>query len=283
MAAAMEAQAPTWFDAPSPFGVLRLCVRGPSAAGHAAAAALALQQAAPLLDAFDDWSLLDADWRWLDVPAEAPAPGTHVGADWQPVADAPLAARLELPWPLLRHLPPPEALAGVLRWPALPATAVVARLELDGDELAALEPGGAVLLPESMRPGWLGLLRAADEPAGTGVAVALHPQSARLAPTVLERSSAAPPLPADPARPIACEVRLASVAAIGVERLAGWAPGALGELGPCASLWRNAGPHGAASLLASGHLLPWGDGWAMALETVGDTDSRESPTPAQKL
>jgi hypothetical protein len=39
-------------------------------------------------------------------------------------------------------------------------------------------------------------------------------------------------------------------------------------LAPRASLWRCAGPSGAERFLAGGRLLPWGDGWAMLIESV---------------
>ena len=37
-----------------------------------------------------------------------------------------------------------------------------------------------------------------------------------------------------------------------------------------ASLWRCAGDGGSARYLASGALMPWGDGWALHLETLAD-------------
>lgn len=262
------------YQAPSPFGVLRLWLHDAPAPRHAADAAIALQRADALLAAFDAWSGLDADWRWAGTAEPSPDPATHGWADWFPDAtaldpDAAPTARLELPWALLRRLDaPPAALQAQLRWPALPAAVVISRSPLPADELAALEPGGAVLLPESLERPWRGELRAAAEPArpGSGVPLELaRPQSPRLlartavGPTALER-------PGIPGAEVPCEVRLAASGACGADRLAGWTGGELTDSSLRASLWRTDGE--AARYLASGSLLPWGDGWALLVEAV---------------
>jgi hypothetical protein len=67
---------------------------------------------------------------------------------------------------------------------------------------------------------------------------------------------------------IDCEVRLALPLPVSAATLAGWRAGlSIGEAGPLASLWRLAGD-GAAQCLALGRLMPWGDGWALAIEAL---------------
>jgi hypothetical protein len=180
---------------------------------------------------------------------------------------------LELPWALLRGLePPPEALARQLQWPDVSAAVVLSRLRVDEEALRTLEPGGAVILPESMRPDWHGVLRATNEPAAADVGVALDlssPCSPRLVDGPARQAAAsaiAAPSEADPA--IVCEVRLGTTRVLGAECLAGWRGGELGEQGPQASLWHCAGAHDSPRCLASGRLMPWGDGWALALDAV---------------
>lgn len=250
-----------WFEAASPFGPLSLCVRNGGAVRHAAAAAVALQQAGAVLDALDEWAALDIDWRWTTVPQAADA-GSHVVLRWPADEAAPLSAHLVLPWALLRRLPAPTGtLADAACWEPAQATVVLARLALGGDEFDALERGGAVVLPGSMRADWRGLLRAAGEPADAGAPLLLAPPQA---PQVVPREPTVGALPGEPGA-VACEVRLDATPRVAIERLAGWAPGEIGDLGPRASLWRC---DGAARRCARGTLLPWGDGWALALEAV---------------
>jgi hypothetical protein len=250
-----------WFEAVSPFGPLSLCVQNGGLVRHAAAAAVALQQSGPMLDALDDWTALELDWRWTTVPQAADA-GSHVVARWPDEETAPVAAHLVLPWSLVRHLPAPTGiLADAVRWEPAQATVVVSRLALGGNEFAALEPGGAVVLPDSMRADWRGVLRAAGEPLDAGSPLVLAPPQA---PQVVPRERAAATLAGEPGA-IACEVRLDATPRIAVDRLAGWAPGDLGDLGAHASLWRC---DGAARRCARGTLMPWGDGWALAIDTV---------------
>lgn len=273
----------TWFEAPTPSTALRLRVGGAAGpARHAADAAITLQGCATLLDALDDWIGFDLAWRWTEAPAPSLAERSHVRADWHPAGSevgtqaTSSAAMLELPWALLRGLSPPtDTLAQQLLWPDVPAAIVISRLRVDAQALRAIEPGGAVVLHESMHPDWQGVLRAADEPADVDAGVALD-LSSPLAPRLIEpklRYAAAVgrivDLP-DPDQPIVCEVRLGTARVFGVERLAGWCGGELGELGPQASLWRRAGVHEPSRCLASGRLMPWGNGWALALEAVGE-------------
>ncbi|HEU5295011.1 MAG TPA: hypothetical protein VFU71_09485 [Burkholderiaceae bacterium] len=250
-----------WFEAASAFGAVRLCVQADGAARHAAAAAVALHQAGPLLDALDDWTTLDLDWRWTAAP-EAVDAGSHVVVQWPAAGTAPVVALLALPWALVRHMPPPTGtLAADVRWEAAPATVVVARLALGADELAALEPGGAVVLPDSMRPDWRGLLRALDEPLDAGAPLALAPPHA---PKVVPRDHVTAVLPPDGAA-VTCEVRLDGTPTLAIARLAGWQFGDLGDLGAGASLWRC---DNVPRRCARGTLMPWGDGWALALDAV---------------
>jgi hypothetical protein len=276
---AAPASASTWFEAPSSFGALRLQIDGAAAAGRAAEAAVVLQRSAALLDAFDDWSGLDADWRWIEPPELALSASTHVWVDWTPIeagtdasGDPPISARLELPWALLRRLPaPPDALQPQLHWPAVPTALVISRPKVGEADLSALEPGGAVLLPESLGRSWQGVLRALDEPAEAGVPLALpSPWTPRvLAQAAAPAGTGEPAVPpADAGGSIACEVRLATRRALAADQLAGWHADEAIEVGQHASLWHWPAAGEPAIYLASGRLMSWADGWALALEAV---------------
>jgi hypothetical protein len=277
----------TWFEAPCGFGSVRVCAGpGGESACHAAEAALVLGCIEPLLAALDGWIGAELDWRWVEAPPRG-AGAARASARWRASAEAP-ACLVSWPWALLRTLSaPPPALAAQLEWPMNAAVLVLARLQLGPDELGLLEPGGAVLLPPSMRPPWQGVLRAADEPPepSAGVAVDLSvPGRPRLA----VRSAVEPagaPLP-DPSC-VACELRLELPLGVDGQRLAGWCrDGDAGEIVQLAesamrvSLWRCATAGRAEQGLADGRLMPWGDGWAFALESI---DSSLQAGAAQKV
>ena len=310
----------TWFEAATPHGPLRLYLGEPGGpAPHAAAAALALQRASGLLAGLDAWLGDDApEWRWV---ADATSAGSAASAACASLGST--VVRLPwrdsthqwiVPWAWLRAMPaPPAELAAGWQWPALEAVLAVARLRLSADELRQLEPGGAVLLPPSMRAGWTGRLRGRAEDADAGVPVSLQdPASPRLLPL------RAPPLPGaagaagsadapgdDPGaragegpggglavwpgvglgagqgaaqaagqgagRP--CEVRLQLPHAIPADRLAGWHEGALADVvapAGAATLWQLAAGREPACCLAHGRLLPWGDGWALLIDGLGE-------------
>jgi hypothetical protein len=137
-------------------------------------------------------------------------------------------------------------------------------LHIGDHEIALLEPGGAVVLPESMQRDWRGTLRTLDEPAlpGAGVPVSLP------SPWSPHRISTATPAPASAApaaRAPLYEVRLGVPHALAGDRLGGWYDGDLGAVGERAGLWRCASEREAAVCLGTGELIPWGDGWALAL------------------
>jgi len=262
------AQEVTRFDAATRFGAMSLQVDGVPAA-HASAAALLLDRCDALLDALDSWLHSALDWRWIDATpaAEAarPCASAHGAVEGDDSSAAALTWRLEVPWALLRCLgAPPEALAQRLQWSAVPAVLVVSQPAIDEAELRLLERGGAVVLPESMQAPWRGLLHAPQESAGHGLVVEL-PGADRA------RLVGAPAAVRDPAEPIGrplCEVRMTTTRPLAPEQLAGWAAGSTLELAPRASLWRCAGPSATERYLAGGRLLPWGDGWAMLIESV---------------
>jgi hypothetical protein len=262
-----------WFEAPTRFGALRFSVTG--APRHAADAAISLQRCERLLDALDDWSGSALAWRWIEEPPPTTT-ASHACAYWDPdrahfdrveLTPQQAAYELELPWAWLRTLPAPaHALAAQLHWPELPMVLAVSQLRLGADELALLEPGGAVVLPESLQPSWHGWLRALDEPAesGRGVPILLSsPSSARRL-----KASAANGHAAGADDSTWCEVRLSTRHTVPADRLAGWSEDDLGEIGPRASLWCCATDHEPARPLAGGRLIPWGDGWALALEVL---------------
>lgn len=258
----------TWFEAPTPQGPLQLYLGEPAGpATHAAAAAMSLHRAGALLDALDDWLGDDApepalDWRWQPDATTQRGPAM-LRLPWRGSCH-----QLIAPWRWLRALPPPpEALADGLQWPAIEAVLGIARLSLGADELGQLEPGGAVLLPDSMKPGWTGRLRTAHEDADAGVTVRFD-DLAR--PQVLPGT--APPLQPGGAPGRVCELRLDLAGTLPAPSLAGWHPEALhGALAPdqCATLWQLPAAREPARCLAHGRLLPWGDGWALLIDGLG--------------
>ncbi len=263
----------SWFEASTPHGPLQLYLGEPAGpASHAAAAALALQRAAHLLDLLDDW-LGDAapEWRWQ--PDTTTGITTRRGPTMLRLPWRDSCHQLIAPWRWLRGLPPPpEALAERLQWPAIEAVLAMARLSLSADEMQQLEPGGAVLLPDSMKPGWTGRLRTAHEDADAGVAVQLD-DLAR--PLVLPGT--APRLQPAGAAGRLCELRLDLHSALPASNLAGWHPDApqgavAGDL--AATLWQQPAGREPARCLAHGRLLPWGDGWALLVDGLGHALAR---------
>jgi hypothetical protein len=163
----------------------------------------------------------------------------------------------------------------------VPAVLSLARLQLSDEERRQLEPGGAVLLPPSLQTAWHGWLRAAAEPAigvsgsPLGVAVALpspwtpQPVSGGTVSECL--ADAGPGVDDGNDGGTTVEVRLDAPDPLPGDRLTGWA-GARG-LGPHfegaqASLWRCERPAEPARRMATGRLIPWGDGWALALDSL---------------
>ena len=236
-----------------------LCLIVPGTARHAVDAALALHRCEELLAALEGWCGSAPAWRWEPVAA---APST----------DARLALQshdgfihLLCTWAWLRTLPPPPpALAERLHWPAVPVVVGAGLLRLAASELQQLEPRGAVVMPASMCAPWTGALRAIDETAEGGIALDLGmPATPRLLPRPAD-------LIAFGGGDVLCEVRLDAPATLPGAQLAGWAEAEL-DLRPFdsrASLWRCASAEAPALLLASGRLLPWGDGQVLRLETV---------------
>ena len=251
------------FEAPTAAGLLRLWVWG--GVRHAADAAVLLDGCAPLLDALDAWIDFAPAWRWCSQ-GPSPDPATpHARAQWQPSdsGEGHAGCRIDVPWALLRGLPVPgDALAAQLRWAATPAVLVLAQMRLTDDETAALEPGGAVLLPASLDSGWHGRLRACDEPAipAAGLAVALPRPWTPQPVSAADKATAA----ADDAW---CEVRLGMPQPMDARALAGWQACEPLEPDARASLWRCAAESGPARYLAGGVLMPWGDGWALRIDS----------------
>lgn len=266
----------TWFEAPTAHGPLQLYLGEPQGpATHACGAALALNRASRLLDGLDGW-LGDAapDWRWQPDTTTQRGP-TMLRLPWRDSCH-----QLIAPWGWLRSLPPPpQALAAGLHWPAIDAVLAIAQLPLRPDELQQLERGGAVVLPESMRPGWTGQLRTHAEAPAAGIAVALdEPAQPRVLPgTPLSN----PGTHAATGR--ACEVRLHLSHAVPADHLAGWRGESLQQaLSPhlAASLWQHAAAREPARCLAHGRLLPWGDGWALLIDGLGEEAEQAHVLPA---
>lgn len=109
----------------------------------AAEAAVVLDLAGELLDALAVAGLAPADWQWVAQLGGLPAGGAQ--ASWQG-RDA--QARLCLPWAALRALAETPDLPG-LQWLPTPAECLLAQWRLADEELAALEPGGLLLLEDA--------------------------------------------------------------------------------------------------------------------------------------
>lgn len=111
----------------------------------AAEAAVVLDLAGELLDALAAAGLApDAGWQW--VTESGPASGAE--AHWRGV-DA--QVRLTLPWPMLRALGEAPEVPG-LQWLPAPAEGLLSQWRLSDEELAALEPGGLLLLDGKTTP-----------------------------------------------------------------------------------------------------------------------------------
>jgi hypothetical protein len=283
----------TWFEAASRYGPLRLCTGAVcGVARHAADAALALHRCEELLGALDRWTGLELDWRWAPSPPARMVSGSDARAWWRPGAGVQVTdstsqdpeCLIAWPWGLLRALPAPgDVLVRQLQWLTVPVVLTISRLRIGADELGLLEPGGALVLPQSLLPPWHGVLRGDGEPAGAGCGVPVALASPWKPVLVNTRAPADDSDDSDDdtlfdaglgtAQTIAgerclCEVRLATPHALAGDRLTGWFESELSEVGPHATLWRCASARAPALCLAIGRLMPWGDGWALGLESL---------------
>ncbi len=267
-------------------GSLRLRLPQPPAGCTAVDAAIALDDCDGLLAVLDVWMETELDWQWEiglepEQPSSPPATASAATA-------TPAPCRLEAPWPLLRRLPaPPTAVAGCLQWDDAPALLTLCRLFLDPAEQAAIEPGGAVVLPDSLRPGWRGRLHLPDEDPEQGLPVTLagpipdnpgNPGNPDGPGNSRSSGNAGPagspqPAPSKAGGLRLCQVRLPLHRPLPASLLAGWdnPEGLLADLAAWpVELWIGPVPAGggASRLLAQGRLLPWGHGWAMMIEQL---------------
>lgn len=259
---------------------IELRLAAPPSHCTAAAAAVALDDWDDLLQAIDDWLATELDWRWqaADTPCSAylsPSDGA-VAAASRGVAIAevvhvdpatPTHGQLALPWALMRQAgAPPPPLATRLRWQDAPAHLTLAGFMLEPEELAAIEPGGAIVLAEDMHGG-RGWLHAPGEPPERGLAVAVG--ALPVSPPNDDRGTAAPmPAPGT----AACEVRLVLPPSLPASMLAGWCglEPHLGDLTrkPAQAWLVDPQTRQASCQLANGRLIPWGWGWAMLFDEV---------------
>lgn len=267
----------TWYEAPTAFGPMWLRLPTPAPARHAAAAAVVLQHAEELIAGLDAWTAHPLPWRWLPGPAPERPSGMHAlaqgrHADWE----------WFVPWAWLRaYAAPHDLLNSLLHWPAVGAVLSLARLQLSDEERQQLEPGGAVLLPASLQPDWHGWVRSAAEPtlgvsgSPAGVPVALaspwlpRPVRGAVGSDGLAGVGHGVDDGNDGGTPV--EVRLDAPDPLPGDRLTGWPDAEWSGLhfeGAQASLWRCRQPGERARRMASGRLIPWGDGWALALDSV---------------
>jgi hypothetical protein len=290
----------SWFEAPTRFGSLWLCIAaadGP--ARHAAGAALLLRRCEALLAALDPCSPDALAWRWATAraaPAASASAQACVDVHLQPLGsseqtghaalatealgeidtagDEPIIrCQLVCPWTWLRSLPAPgERWRATLQWPQVQAVLTVARLRLSAGELCDIEAGGLVILATSLQPAWHGVLRAAAEPCDAGIAVSLTPL---LAPQVARQRFAPGVLaPTGDRSGSLCEMRLELPADVPGDWLTGWQPLTLGPVGPGATLWRCADEGEPPVRIAGGTLVPWGEGWALLVHHLAETIPR---------
>jgi hypothetical protein len=136
-------QASNWYFLCGP---ARLCISAEDFAPGdlapcAAEAAVVLDLAGELLDGLAAAGLLtDSRWQWVAQSGGMSASGAQ--ALWQ---GAEVQARLSLPWTALRALDEAPGLPG-LQWQPVLAECLLAQWRLTDDEVAALEPGGLLLL-----------------------------------------------------------------------------------------------------------------------------------------
>lgn len=241
------------FAAATRHGSVRLAALNIQAPRHAAEAAIAFARFAGVVTAIETWAGEAFNWRW------ATRPSLPLGATAMFGTNAHTPCRIEFPLPLLRALPaPPDTFAARLQWDSVPIVLAIAGLDLSDAELDHIEPGGAVVLPASLDPDWRGTVRGADEPVACGLVVALG-AAPRISVQVLTAAAV-------PAVSSAYEVRLNDCASLPADQLVGWSEFSLRDLSTDASLWRTGGIQ--ADCLAKGRLMPWGSGWALAIESV---------------
>lgn len=171
-------------------GAARLCISADDCepgelAPCAAEAAVVLDLAGELLDALAAVGLVaDGEWQWVSESGVASGAEAH----WRGV-DA--QVRLTLPWATLRALREAPDVPG-LQWQPTPAECLLAQWRLRDDELAALEPGGLLLLDGEATP----RLRARGEPmAGEPWQLVARWEQPLPLETVMGWNGARPPLP----------------------------------------------------------------------------------------
>jgi hypothetical protein len=171
-------------------GPLSLCISADDfAPGElapcAAEAAVVLDLAGELLDALAAAGLVaDAEWQWVSESGAVPGAEAHWrGVDTQ--------VRLTLPWQTLRALREAPEVPG-LQWQPTAAECLLAQWRLSEDEVAALEPGGLLLLDGDATP----RLRARSEPmAGEPWQLVARWEQPLPLETVMGWSGVRPPLP----------------------------------------------------------------------------------------
>jgi hypothetical protein len=153
----------------------------------AAEAAVVLDLAGELLDDLAATGLVAAaDWQWVAETGANTATGAQ--AHWR---GAHAEAWLSLPWPALRAFAQPPEVPG-LQWQPAPAECLLGQWRLDDADLAALEPGGLLLLDEAHPP----RLRARGEPmAGEPWQLVARWEQPLPLEVVMGWSEARPPLP----------------------------------------------------------------------------------------
>lgn len=274
----------TWFVAETGTGPLRLGLPcGAAAPPHAAAAALLLAEAEAVLTALDAAHGEPLAWSWV-ARSHAPAPGPHAGLVLRSHVDPATCVQLPWAWWRARQCRAQASTDWVeaFAWPEVPATLRAGRLRLSAQELDDLEPGGAVLWSAPAASGW----RAALVPDGCQAALAevwlagppgaspLSPRQAAPGELSLPADGGDVPVPGpDDAEGTGrlCELRFDLARPLSPRLLAGAGEAGGATPGPTRSLvhlWQCAESRQPECRLASGHLLPWGDGWALVIDSL---------------
>ncbi len=203
----------------------------------------------------------DATQPGGDRPARAQ--GDVARARWQ--LPGGVSGSIAVPWNALRasarmHLHPAE-----LQWQRVHAVCVLDRFDLEAHDIECLEPGGAVVLPATMSPGWVARLRAHGEAEGAGLALRLAVGPGDVA--VRGVISAAGAVHTSRAR--TWEVRSLRPLSVEADQLCGWAaleglPQALFTELELARTRADGPPIG----VMPGTLMPWGRGAALWLRSA---------------
>ncbi len=289
-AAQGDAQGDIRFSARSSRGELALALPRTASRGHEGAlgAALALDQAEPLIQLLETWLQSPLDF----APSHAAVSASIVGADFQipdpdvqSSSEAHATGTLWLPVQLARQLNAPTvALAEHLNWHRLQCNVQIGDQQLRSEQIAGLEIGGAILLPASFGSHWMAQLQSLAIPALTrSVHIDLAGSSIVLSCDALETRSndnRPPDLPRmKPADRQSLAVSLTAALPVRSDVLLGWSDDVT-VLPLDASLALQARAETGGQTLATGEIIPAGLGYACWITGLAGLARQASPQSA---